>query len=64
MKFKALRTISTKEFVHLEYGQIYTGEYPLVMSMDATMDDIKMMYPGVDFSDIELIEYEFNEVLR
>jgi len=66
MKFKALRKKSTGEFVHLDFftRQSFTGDYPLIMSVDATMDDIKDMYSDIDFSDIELIEYEFKEVKK
>jgi hypothetical protein len=65
MRFKALRKKSTGEFLREEFIPDYGWEYtppPVFFPLTAKIEDIKELNPDLDFSDIELIEYEFKEV--
>jgi hypothetical protein len=68
MKFKALRKKSTGEFVFFLYNEysdsydLYTVSVPEARPSTCTIEGLRAYYQGVDFSDIELIEYEFKEV--
>ena len=56
MKFKTLRKIDTKEFVHiltLTEISLFTGEMPNLMTVQTTMEDL-IKYYGDGFSPIDL----------
>ncbi len=74
MKIKTLRKKDTKEFVHLQLAcknnedymthcmhEVYTGELPMVLSPNVTRDILLQHYHDVDFTNIELIEFELFE---
>jgi hypothetical protein len=62
---KTLIKKSTGEYVHvITYNQNYRGDFytsneePQLYSQSATLKDIRMFHPKLDFTDIELIEVE------
>ena len=67
MKFKTLREIDTKEFVHIyemfDVFDLFTSEMPDLMTVQTTMEDL-IKYYGDKFSpielNIELVELDIN----
>ncbi len=65
MKLRTLRKISTKEFIHIQEGLIFTCSTPHALSNSATYEIVKEFflnnYPEMDFDDIELVEFDLFE---
>lgn len=63
MVAKTLIKISTDEYAHIQYGEIFTCSLPMILPMSCTIELLKEYYKNsINFNDLQLIQIEITRL--